>query len=250
MKCLYRFEDKYGSAVIFKRLGGCEEAEVETGLRNDGCFFINENRIRKIVKSGVDNIVSVFDLDTETAAVDKIIDNNTLADRMDSLEYKLRSYGYTGKIEYLPTVYAAETVMFIQYLDRLNSNLPEYIVGHYSINDMLKYVLILFTGVKRNDRVKRFNDFIEPEVLRSNYRKIEGKLAFNVRYVRMAMGIESQGYSREEALKLRASVEEFVDSIRENDIVLKFGSNTLHMSDSKDRVLEIRSKYFHEIGVL
>ena len=256
MKSYYRFEDKFGSYVVFKQLSQYvssvnidEVSMIDTGLTCNGCFDIGEEKVRRIVKESVDRIICVFDMDSG-GRQDVIISEDFMKEEMISFESSLRKHGYSGRVEYIPTIYSTETIILYQFVDQLCGFAPEMIVGRHDVIGAIKYIVIMCAKLKRNNLVKNFTRFIEIEKLWENYNKVGLKNGLNATYFKVASNPVNIGLTMKEALHKRKLAEQLVVSLQEQETLLQFGSNKVTMLEQNVELNNISRRYLKDIGVL
>lgn len=205
-KTLIRFEDRYGVATavqhICMTLHEGEDLEAlgyvfENGIGIEGIFKTKLNKFMEYYENGVRRVILVFDLDTDNKSVSQFREPKKIYRNLLSMEQRLFNAGINIKLEYLPVVYSAETVMLYQYYKKLRLY-PEMCINSHDTLIMQTSMLRILGRLLSERDVKRCPEYLDTtaflRVIRAEYS------VFNSRLFDVLVSLESECYSSEEML--------------------------------------------------
>lgn len=224
MNTLIRFEDMYGATDLFKALRdipyNIDDADVASygyniisGLSMQGIFRVSN--ADKGYISTCSRIIFVFDLDSGTSATNDLMSVVQFEKSVKTTEARFRRKGYTGSFEYLPTIYAAETVMLMQYYGDIN---PEYFV-HTS--DTLRYqckLLKSMSGIHAYKEIKCFRKYLDVKRLKCNLENYVGYFALNTPLIEWLLGRRDNGLTAQETCDVIYTANELFNHLKDNPI--------------------------------
>lgn len=97
-------------------------------------------------------------------------------------------------------------------------------------------------------KVKDFGVFFDAEKFDKCWSEYSTLWA-NLRYYDIACNMDVLGFTVDEALRVRDSAEEVVESMRNVDIRLSFGSQVVNFNEDSVELNKIYNRYIHEIGL-
>lgn len=168
MKCLIRFEDKYGMYDIYCMLNGLipykdegvhvvnESLVLQNGLSIYGIFNV-DRKLKKVLKdNGIEKIVFIFDVDNISGDKSRLITSGQLQRKIQEVREKLREYNL--ELIFLPVVYAAETIALYAYT-KTDYVLPEKVVLPENTNEFQLSILAYLSKRSLRD-AKKFREYL------------------------------------------------------------------------------------------
>jgi hypothetical protein len=177
---LIRFEDTYGVCDLFcARLGipyipekewhdivkVTDSIYISSGLGTKGCFRRSADGFRDIVEAAPDVILTVFDLDSGVDGRHTMSGANFL-NRAKRFESDVKGVLPNATMMYIPTVYAAETVMLYQYRKSLGiQGSIEELVHNRNTWTFQSTILAIFNKCDSLHLSKKMRDYIDISTL-------------------------------------------------------------------------------------
>lgn len=204
-----RFEDTYGLCDLFCAIRGLEflrdtsqvspvqvseSVYVVNGLGNRGCFSASAYYVAAIESIHPDLILTVFDLDSGVNHRE-IMSSSTFASRASRFESGVKKYLPDVKFEYIPTVYAAETIMLYQFMRDLKlTGAIEELVHNSNTWSFQALILAIFNRCDKVADAKVMRNYINTGVLLDNMRMcINTCLTLNGPILRFLLGSDFSG---------------------------------------------------------
>lgn len=200
-------------------------------------------KIDEIIFRGIDRIVIVFDVDNEDGLKSKLLSENFLKSRIKSLRLKFLNRGYNIKIEFVPVVYSAETIMLYQYISDLHPETNiESLVHKLNTN---KFQLILLTkliGYKHIKRAKRVQDYLNLEKLKFKIRnslKVRNTINKNLlNWILEDCNIQREHFSEKDTLIFLQEVIALFEGYQGTTIDFKVGEKEYNNQISLDKFIK------------
>lgn len=242
MSTIYRFEDTNGVPAILHACGvRLDAGNSIRGLSSRKVLKLIDDDVDYYSKLGVDDIVSVFDADPCTGDKVSVLSVEAFNTRVGQMRRKLDNFTYPVSCRYLLTVYAAETIGLMQYMDTAGGFNPELLVNKF---DLYRFQVVALSVLSNCKKVKRFEDWLDPDRLLFNMRRYQDLLVFNHRLVNWILTGECVGMTEYEVISDLIRLSEVINTLTYVDVELKLNGFTLSTADPVDVFTETRRKYF------
>lgn len=253
MKSLIRFEDTYGMADIFCSANGIvhnfeqnkfykvnDNLFIEVGKGITNCIGVTDAYLQDLICEGVDRILFIFDVDNEEGDKNKLLSLNYIRIKTQKVKQKFIREGYNIKLEFLPVVYSAETIMLYQFIQDSNPETDvEGIVHKTNTNDFQLLLLAKILGLENTDKAKHFSNYLDFNKLKSKITKnMEVRESINKKLFEWILNDcnpETEHYTMHEVIKFVEQVHKLFEYHMKNPITFKIGNReyTNQMSISK-----------------
>lgn len=218
----------------------------ENGIGIEGTLTVDVDTLMVYYAEGIRRIVLVFDLDSDNKKKSQFIPVDKIRAKISEVELALRVSGLDIVVEYLPVVYAAETILLYQYLSELK-HIPEICVNIEDTLILQTSMLRVLNGLSNERAVKRCPEYVDTSVVLQNIRK--AWCTFNTHLFRVLQNPEIVGLDKAGALCVCEDAHKLFESC--TGFGVDFDIRGVHFN-SKMSVPEMReqvSKYLVEIGV-
>lgn len=177
LKYYIRFEDKYGVADVFlmkhNQLSGNVNERVvfsegtdqflgRTGLTSLSVYSLRMDELSDLEEFKPDKVICIGDIDGNNGI--DIIDIKDVETLCSKFELRVKDIVPECKVEYVTTVYAAETLLLYKYVQRFDGllNLESIVFREYTIraHEMLAAIM---SGVTSYRDIKKFRQLVTPE---------------------------------------------------------------------------------------
>lgn len=185
MRYWIRFEDLYGVYSIYTKLNRVQDIKLRAGkinynyLNSDvtlvcglgaNCKKCTKDEEKAIVKFNPDYIITVIDLDASQNNGTCTLSHKEALKHFTNLENRLRKHNSLIEFRYVPTIFAAETIMLYQYFTRKDKE-------HFCIEDIVhpintwKFQSIMLAILSASNHVmdtKKMHEYCVPNTLARN----------------------------------------------------------------------------------
>lgn len=175
-RTLIRFEDRYGVATVAQEISMlCNEGSdiealgymFENGVGIEGVLRISDETLVRYESLNVERVILVFDLDTDSKQKSQLLPVNKLQMKINNIEAVLQRTGIQVRVEYLPVIYSAETILLYQHLKELKY-IPEVYINKYDTMVLCKSVIRVLHGLIGEREVKRCTEYIDTSRILEN----------------------------------------------------------------------------------
>lgn len=186
MNYLLRFEDTYGMYDLYRALHNIGESNIiikndisynrhknlvmESGLGSNGCFKLKADGRQLLVDENIGTIVIIVDLDADNNNGSCTLDPKSALNKCSKFTSLVNSVNQNIKIRYVPTVFAAETVMLYQYLTRdADKFVIEDIV--HPVNTWKFHIIMvaMLAGFDKIMDAKKIRNYCAPSIIRKAF---------------------------------------------------------------------------------